>query len=301
MGAFAGTAFGLKVTGSGLLGVAGILLASALAGGIWAGIAALLKNRARVNETVSTLLLNFVAVQVASYLVSSESLLQAPPGAQAVTPGLPNSSSLPTLMNGVGFSLSSGLVLALVLAIASVGLLRGTGFGFELRVLGLNPSCVESFGINRQRLVSVALVLSGATAGLAGGVMLSLYPGGVTPTFSGGVGWDGLLVALVSAYNPLAVVFASFGFGALSAGSQFVVASGVNATIAAVFQATVALAALLPQIFLRRTKTRLMALNAGDGGVLANPQVAPADPGRTPVPPVGVEHSAAAEPRRTGA
>ena len=89
--------------------------------------------------------------------------------------------------------------------------------------------------------------------------MLSLYPGGLTPTFSGGVGWEGLLVALVSAYNPLAVVPVAFGFGALDAGGSFVVASGVNATIAAVFEGTVALAVLVPKALLDRLRRQTIA------------------------------------------
>jgi len=262
IGALAGTAFGLKVAGSGVIGDVGILAASAFGGACWVGIAALLKTKARINETVSTLLLNYVAVQLVAYLVSRQSLLQAPPGSQPITPALPANSQLPLLASGFGFALSSGIILALVLAVIGIVILRSTRFGFELRIFGMNPSCVESFGINRQRLIVTSLLISGATAGLAGGVMLSLNPGGMTPSFSSGVGWEGLLVALVSAYNPIAVIPVALGFGALDAGASFVVASGVDATIAAVFEGCVALAVLVPKAILDKMRRQAIAASA---------------------------------------
>jgi len=258
IGALAGTAFGLKVAGSGAIGDVGILVASAVGGACWVGIAVLLKTRARVNETVSTLLLNYVAVQLVAFLVSRQSLLQAPPGSQPITPALRPSGELPSLASGVGFSLSSGIVVALLLAALAIVALRSTRFGFELRIFGMNPSCVESFGIRRQRIVATSLLISGAAAGLAGGVMLSLNPGGMTPTFSGGVGWEGLLVALVSGYNPIVVIPVAFGFGALDAGASFLVASGINATVAAVFEGAVALAVLVPRAMLDQMRQRTM-------------------------------------------
>ena len=289
VGALAGAAFGLKVAGSGVVGDVGILVASALGGACWVGIAALLKVKARINETVSTLLLNYVAVQLVGFLVSKESLLQAKPGSHPVTPALPGNGLLPILANGNGFALSSGIVIAVVVAAAFVVVLRSTRFGYEVRVFGLNPSCEESFGISRQRLVVTSLLVSGATAGLAGGVLLSLNPGGVTPTFSGGVGWEGLLVALVAAYNPIAILPVAVGFGALSAGGSFVVASGVDATIAAVFEGMVALAVLVPQAVLAALRRRRVAPSTGPGEVdgqwpppAVSAELAPGDATRTP-------------------
>jgi simple sugar transport system permease protein len=93
-----------------------------------------------------------------------------------------------------------------------------------------------------------------SASGLAGGVLLSLNPGGVTPGFAGNYGWDGLLVALVAGYRPLAVIPVALGFGMLRAGGSFVVAGGVSSTIAFVFEATIALAVLIPAIVMRRIR-----------------------------------------------
>ena len=252
IGATTGTAFGVYVIGSGWTGQAGTLLAAAIGGAAWAGIAAVLRTWARVNETVSTLLLNYVAVQLVSFLVSERYLLQAPPGSQAISQPLPAPDSLPNVLTGPGYALTSGFIIAVLLAVASAVLLKRSHFGFDLRVLGFNPQSADTFGIRRNRVLITSLMASGATAGLAGGALLSINPGGVTPTFSANYGWDGLLVALVANYQPLTIIPVALGFGIIRAGSDFVVASGVNATIAYVFEGLIALAVLLPTLVLRR-------------------------------------------------
>ncbi len=267
LGAIAGTAFGLTVTGAGWLGQAGLLVASAAGGALWAGIAAALRTWARVNETVSTLLLNYVAVQLTYFLVSRGWLLQAPPGSQALSKPAPLGDLLPTVMQGPGYALTLGTIIAVILACAGAVLLRRSKFGLDLRVLGLNAQCAGTFGIKRKSILFSSLVISGATAGLAGGVLLSVTPGGVTPTFSANYGWDGLLVALVANFQPLVIIPVALGFGMIRAGADFVVASGVNATIAYVFEGLIALAVLVPSIVVQR---QIWALRLA-GGMLRRP------------------------------
>lgn len=265
LGSVAGTAFGLTVTGSGWLGQAGLLVASALGGALWAGIAALLRTWARVNETVSTLLLNYVAVQLTYFLVSRGWLLQAPPGSQALSRAAPLGDLLPTVMQGPGYALTLGAIIAVILACVGAILLRRSKFGLHLRVLGFNAQCADTFGIKRKSILFSSLVISGATAGLAGGVLLSVTPGGVTPTFSANYGWDGLLVALVANFQPLVIMPVALGFGMIRAGADFVVASGVNATIADVFEGLIALAVLVPSIVVQRQIWALRLAGKGTG------------------------------------
>jgi simple sugar transport system permease protein len=264
IGAMTGTAFGLYVIGSGRLGQTGTLLAAAIGGAAWAGIAAVLRTWARVNETVSTLLLNFVAIQLIYFLVSQRYLLQAPPGSQAISRSLPATAELPNFLQGTGYALTSGFIIAVLLAVGVAGLLKRSHFGFDLRVLGLNQQSAETFGIRRNRVLITSLLISGATAGLAGGVLLSINPGGVTPTSSGNYGWDGLLVALVASYQPLTIIPVALGFGIIRAGSDFVIASGVNATIAYVVEGLIALAVLVPTVLLRRQLSALRLARAAE-------------------------------------
>jgi ABC-type uncharacterized transport system permease subunit len=297
VGAMAGTAFGVYVIGSGWPGQVGTLLAAAIGGAAWAGIAAVLRTWARVNETVSTLLLNYVAVQLVYFLVSQRYLLQAPPGSQAISQALPAPDSLPNVLTGTGYALTSGFIIAVLLALASAMVLKRSRFGFDLRVLGFNPQSADTFGIRRNRVLMMSLMASGATAGLAGGALLSINPGGVTPTFSANYGWDGLLVALVANYQPLTIIPVALGFGIIRAGSDFVVASGVNATIAYVFEGLIALAVLLPTLILRR---QVWALRLAHAAVRPSETAVPAQaaPGAVagpgvahPIPPPGVEAS----------
>jgi simple sugar transport system permease protein len=265
LGGIAGTAYGLTVIGPGWLGQVGVLVAAALGGALWAGIAGMLRTSARVNETVSTLLLNYVALQLAYFLVSRRSLLQAPPGSQAISRSLPAGDVLPSILQGPGYALTSGAIIVVVLAFGGAVLLKRTHFGFNLRVIGFNQQCADTFGIRRNRILLTSLLISGATAGLAGGVLLSISPGGVTPSFAANYGWDGLLVALVANYQPLMIIPVALGFGMIRSGADFVVASGVNATIAYVFEGLIALAVLVPAVIMRR-QVRALRLAGAPGG-----------------------------------
>ena len=121
---------------------------------------------------------NFVAVQLIYFLVSQRYLLQAPPGSQAISRSLPASADLPNFVQGPGYALTSGFIIAVLLALAVAGLLKRSRYGFDLRVLGLNEQSADTFGIRRNGVLITSLLVSGATAGLAGGVLLSISPGG---------------------------------------------------------------------------------------------------------------------------
>jgi simple sugar transport system permease protein len=252
-GAMIGAAVGLKAPGPGWVVMIFTLLASALGGAFWAGIAALLKYWRRVDVVISTLLLTFVAFQVVSYAVTNPSLLRETKVAGAITAPesnmLPQSAQLPRLGSPPDFNLSLGFFLAVALAVLVMFALRRTRWGFRLRLLGLNPSVAHRAGVSQWRMGTTALLLGGAFAGLAGGIVLSGQVLRIQAGFSNNVGYQGLLVALVAQGNAIVAIPVAFFFGALRSGGGFLATTGVPRYLVDVVQGLLVLAAVFPPAF----------------------------------------------------
>src|SRR5262249_31187041 len=145
-----------------------IIVVAMVVGGVWAGIAALLKVYRGVSEVISTIMLNFLAGTLITWLLNDHWGVQAP-GAQIKTTGvLPRDSWMPSLplIADARIEVFGFLVIAIVLGVAYwLGLSR-TRFGFDLRATGFNPSAAVASGVDAKRMVLAAMLLSGAVAGL---------------------------------------------------------------------------------------------------------------------------------------
>jgi general nucleoside transport system permease protein len=237
LGALATAWVGRHLTGlSPLLGLPLAGCAALLAGSLWAGCAALLKNKRGVNEVISTIMLNFIAVGLVSYCVHGP-LMEA--GAQyPQTDLLPESARLPRLLPPTRLHL--GVPLALLFTAGVWFFLFRTKGGFKLRATGANSIAARFAGIRVDRQLTLALVLSGALAGLAGGIEVSGVTQRVYEKFSPGYGYTAIAVALVGQRSPFGVVLAALFFGALEAGSGTVQrVAGVSSVLVSVIQATV--------------------------------------------------------------
>jgi ABC-type uncharacterized transport system permease subunit len=256
VGAAAGCYVSLHLALPGVLVLALSLLTAAAAGGIWAGASALMSQARGVNVVVSTLLLSFLAIQLVSFAVSVPWLLQAPTSANEIAS--PESALLPVAVRLSGFGIYPGLVIGggLVLAIVCTALLAialgRSRWGFRLNLLGLNPLAARHAGVPAARLHACALLLSGAFAGLAGGVILSGSVFRLQPALSDNFGWDGLLVALIARSRPLVAIPVALLFGALRSGSSFLTATGVPSYLVDVVQALLVLAFVIPPVLAKR-------------------------------------------------
>ncbi|MFL5579411.1 MAG: ABC transporter permease [Gemmatimonadaceae bacterium] len=219
-----------------------MLAAGALAGALWAGVAAVLRRRFGVLDVIGTLMLNFVALHLVSYLVRGP--LQEPTHIYPQTPTLADAARLPRIAEGV--RLHWGFPLALVAALALWYVLRSTAAGFRLRVVGASPRAARSAGrVDVERTVAAAFLASGALAGLAGAVEV----GGVTyalyENISPGYGYTAIAVALLARLHPLAVVPSAVLFGALEAGAAAMQRdAGVPSVLVSVVEATLILVVL---------------------------------------------------------
>jgi len=259
MGGLLGTWVALKVPGPGPLVIVFALVGAAAGGALWAGIAAVLRFSRGVDVVISTLLLNFIAAEAVSFAVNRSYLLRettANPQSLPQSDRVPPDTHLPRLGEFPGFNVSTGMFIALAMLVVVAVALRRTRWGFRMRMLGLNPRAARRVGVSVIALGSGALLLSGALAGLAGGVMLTGTVFRMQPGFSSSVGFDGLLVALIARGNAVWTIPVAFFFGALRAGGGLLAATGVPRFLVNVVQALLVLAALFPPVFIELRERR---------------------------------------------
>jgi len=251
MGALAMAVIGTRLAGSGPLLLVGGLAAGAVAGGLYAGVAALMRFRRGVPEVISTLLLVFVAFQIVGFAITTDWFLRdldpTRPSQAVTSAALPDSVRLPVITVW-GNEVTIGFFLALLGAALAAFVLARTVFGFKLRLLGSNPKVAQQAGVSFGRAGATALFISGAAAGLAGALMLvaGASSARLTAGFSNEIGWQGLLVALLARNRPLLCIPMAILFAALRTGSGFLAATGVDRTVVDVVQALMVLALLVP-------------------------------------------------------
>ena len=199
-----------------VLVVCAMILGGAAGGAAWAGIAAWLRRRFGVLEVISTIMLNFVALALLSWIVRGP--LQEPTGVYPQSASFPAASHWPLLIEGQRLHL--GFALAVAVTLVAWFLLSRSAAGFRLRVVGAGARAAASAGgVNTDRTILRVFLISGACAGLAGaaevgGVTWALYEG-----LSPGYGYTAIAVALLARLDPRWVLLSAVFFGALEAGA----------------------------------------------------------------------------------
>jgi general nucleoside transport system permease protein len=203
-----------------------VLLAGAAGGGAWGAIAGSLKAYFNVNEILSTIMLNIVAVQVMNYLLSGPLVDEEFSGFSAIpqTERLSPNADLPMLLGDT--RLHGGVVVAVLAAVAAYALLWRTGLGFRLRAVGLSRDASAYAGMPVKRTITLALSISGAMSGLAGAILVfgsashRMVTDGTATGFTGSAGFNGIVTALFGGLNPLWTILSAFVFGGLLVGGN---------------------------------------------------------------------------------
>jgi simple sugar transport system permease protein len=218
------------------------LVAAAIAGAIWAGIAAELRRRFQVLEIISTIMLNFIAIHLVSFLVRGP--LQEPTKIYPQTLTIPTNARLPVILSGTRLHL--GFIIAIALGVLLAWFFRRTAAGFRIRAVGASPSAAWSAGRIRVDATMVSVfVISGALAGIAGGVEVTGVTYALYENLSPGYGYTAIAVALIAGLNPLAVVASGVFFGALETGATAIQRElAVPSSLASVVEALLILAAV---------------------------------------------------------
>jgi ABC-type uncharacterized transport system permease subunit len=227
------------------IGIAVALLAAAIGGALWAGVAAFLRARYGVLEVISTIMLNFIALHVVSYLVRGP--LQEPTRVFPQSATIAEALHLPRIA-GAG-RLHAGFLLALVLVVVAGWVLRHTAAGFRLVATGESPTAAASAGgIDVRATTTGVFLLSGALAGLAGGVEVLGVTFALYENISPGYGYTAIAVALLARLDPWRVVVTAVLFGALEAGAGAMQRdAGVPSTLVSVIEAALILAVVAVQ------------------------------------------------------
>ncbi len=262
VGALAGTWLILTFSLSGPIGLIAGLVAGVLGGAAWAAIAGWLRAQRSVNEVITTLLLNYVGIQLVLWAVSGPMF-----AAGATFPrseDIPWDALLPSLIPRTQGHI--GILFGLAGAFLCAWLLQYTVFGYRVRALQLGEDTPRYAGMKVKRLIVVVLGSSGGMAGLAGMVEVLGVHRRLVEGFSPGYGFDALAVALLARGNPIAVIPAALFFGILRAGANAMQrATGVPSSMVFVIQGSavlIVIAGYALEAILRKRRAARAVLSA---------------------------------------
>ena len=237
-----------------------------LGGALWGGIAGALKAYLNVNEILSTIMLNQIAVQGMNFLLRGPLIDPVQAAAASQIPQTARFAEVFDLPRWVPTRLHLGTALAILLAGLVYLFLWRTPIGYRIRAVGLNPHASRYAGIRVRRYTVLALLLSGAFAGLAGavqvlGVSHRMLTDGSATGFTGGVGFNGIVAALFGQLHPIGMIPASFLFGGLLVGANSLQrAMQVPSALVATLNGLVVVFVVSSEI-LKRRRARLQRLS----------------------------------------
>lgn len=240
------------------------LAAGAAAGALWAGIAGVLRARLDVNEILSTVMLNYIAAQLYTFLlrgpmIDPDELMTGSGTPQSMR--LPRAAWLSRLVPGT--RLHTGLLLALALAALVWLLLWRTTLGYRMRAAGAGRKAARYAGIDVQRSLIVAMLFAGGFAGLAGAVEVTGVHHRAIEAISSGYGFSGIVVALFGGLHPAGIVPAAVFFGLLLIGADMTQRSaGVPANMILVLQGVIILAIVSAKMYVANPYARERAARA---------------------------------------
>lgn len=198
------------------IAIGGALLAGVLAGGLYGFIPGALKAFTGAHEVVTTIMLNYVAIQVIAWAITGP--LKAPGASFARSADVEN-ASLPILLGSTGHVLHAGVVLAVLTVPLIWWILARSTIGFEVRTVGANPDAARYAGMRPRALMIGTMAVGGSLAGLAGTIQILGVAGYMPAAYATNIGFDAITVALIGRANPFGILLAALLLGALRAGA----------------------------------------------------------------------------------
>lgn len=277
-------AVGAAVALPSFLHIALIIVVAMAVGAIWAGIVAVLKVTRGVSEVISSIMLNFIALGLASFLLTGPFRGSAEGASTITTTEIPESGWFPGL-NGVlgalGLAEPRGelygfLLVAVVVGVGVAVLIKRTRFGFDLRASGMSPSAATASGVDARRMVVKTMLISGAIAGLIGLPDLLGDSHVYGTEFVSGLGFLGIAVALLGRNSPVGIAFGALLFALLDRASIPLQFADIPSSVVTIIQGTIVLAVVVANEIARR-----LVLRAAERANAAPPPAAPAEPAPT--------------------
>lgn len=225
------------------------LVVGLIGGALWGGLVGLLKARTGAHEVIVTIMLNYIAFYLISFLLRTPGALQAPGQSNPRSGPMLETAIFPKIA-GDEYNLNIGFILVIVATIYVWYLLNRSAMGFQFRAVGENPHAARVAGINVERTYIRVMLIAGALVGLAGVQQaLGNFTGGIAAGLDAGIGFDAITVALLGRSKPVGVFFAGILFGALKAGAVTMqAAEGIPVDIVLVVQSFIVLFIAAPPL-----------------------------------------------------
>jgi ABC-type uncharacterized transport system permease subunit len=265
-----------------------VIVVAMAVGALWASIVAVLKVTRGVSEVISSIMLNFIALGTASWLLTGPLRGSEEGAAIITTKDLPESGQFPGL-NGlfdvIGLAQPRGELYGFLIVAGIVGLvisvvLKRTRFGFDLRATGLSPSAATASGIDARGMVIKTMLISGAIAGLIGLPDLMGRTHHFGTEFTAGLGFLGIAVALLGRNSPLGIAFAALLFAFLDRAAVPLQFADIPASVVTIIQGTIVLAVVVANEIARQITRRRAEGDSGQAGPPA-PESPPGGPAGT--------------------
>ncbi|MEV0617272.1 ABC transporter permease [Nonomuraea sp. NPDC050404] len=259
---------GSMFTAPGWIQIPVIIVVGALAGGLYALIPAVMKVTRGVNEVIATIMLNYIAISVTSYLVQGPLAGERAAGdLVTTTPKLPESAMFPDLnfiFDGFGMlaptrggGLWGFLIVAILLGVVVWVVLERTRFGFDIKASGLNSPAALASGVNPKSMVIAAMVMSGAIAGLIGLPEILGDRGAFNSNFTSGLGFLGIAVALLGRNKPGGIAIAALLFAFLDRGQGALQIAEIPPSVITIIQGMIVLLIVVANEVTNRFALRL--------------------------------------------
>ncbi len=229
------------------------LLMGALGGALWGFIPGILKAKLQVSELLSTVMLNYIAAQFYSFCLR---VVMLDPAEKVNGSGTPQSMRLTANieLGRISGRLHYGIVIALVLAVLVYLLMWKTSFGYKMRASGAGSRAARYGGINVSSYLTVAMIISGAAAGLAGGIEIAGVHRRAIEGVTNNYGFSAVVVALFGGLHPIGIIPASFFFALIIYGSTLAPrAVNVPANIVQVMQGLIIIVIVTTQMIISNT------------------------------------------------
>ena len=235
LGMLAGAAVGAITGLNPVIHIILMIVAGFIAGGMWGAIPGYLKAKVGTHEVINTIMMNYISMALANFLILRTGFGVA---GKSSTPDIQKSAELHRFVSGSGANIS--IFLAIAVAIFIFWLLWKTIVGYEIRAVGINPHAAEYGGINVAKNTVLAMVLSGAIAGVGGathvaGVLHNVKDFMALPSY----GFDGIAVALLAKSNPIGCIASAILFGTLNSSSRTLQLNGIPKEIVYLIQAII--------------------------------------------------------------
>jgi general nucleoside transport system permease protein len=228
-----------------------ILIIAMIAGALWALLPAILKVTRGVHEVLSTIMMNAIAFGLAAFLIRRDQFGYLI-GNNVSTKPIPDSGQVAGISLGDRGTIF-GLVFLAVIAAAVYGLtMNRTRFGFELRASGLSPTAASAGGVNAKRMIVIALLASGAVAGLVGMPEILGRDHAYTLNFASGYGFAGLGIALLGRNHPVGIAFGSLLWAFLEKSKAALDDVGVPREIATIMEGLIVLSVVISYEVVKR-------------------------------------------------